>query len=58
MAMLLRSLRTQLASLCSLSLTVSQSWTGAGLAWAELAAMTQLTRLSIANTCKVCLGRQ
>jgi len=47
MAMLLLSLRTQLTSLQSLSLELSQSWVDAGLAFAELASMTQLTALSI-----------
>jgi hypothetical protein len=54
MVMLLRSLRTQLSSLQCLSLDLSQGWTGAGLAWAELAAMTQLTSLCITSTYTVC----
>lgn len=53
MAMLLLSLRTQLTGLQSLSLELSQSWGKAGLAWMELASMTQLTMLSITSTYKV-----
>jgi hypothetical protein len=53
MAMLLMSVRTQLTNLHSLILELSQSWAGAGLAFAELAAMTQLTQLHIRSTTKV-----
>lgn len=54
MAMLLLSLRTQLTSLRSLTLDLSQTWRRAGLAWAELADMTQLTTLRINYDGKVC----
>lgn len=46
-AMLLLSLRTQLTSLQSLSLELSQSWADADLAFGELASMMQLTKLSM-----------
>jgi len=55
-AMLLLSLRTQLTSLQSLSLEVSQSWADADLAFAELASMTQLTKLSLMMKNKVCVA--
>jgi hypothetical protein len=54
MAMLLLSLRTQLTGLRQLTLKLSQGWFGADMAWAELAAMTQLTGLSINATCAIC----
>jgi hypothetical protein len=53
MAMLLLGVRTQLTSLQSLTLTLFQSWVGAGLALSELGAMSQLTRLCITAAAKV-----
>jgi hypothetical protein len=50
MAMLMLSVRTELTCLPHLTLELSHIWDGAGLAWAELAAMTQLTRLHISCT--------
>jgi hypothetical protein len=54
MAMLLLSVRTQLTGLQSLTLELSQSWDGARSSWAELAGMTQLTKLHITSINQVC----
>jgi hypothetical protein len=54
MATLLLGVRTQLTSLQSLTLELCQSWLGAGMAFAELAAMTQLTKLVMTTPYRVC----